>query len=110
MAGTAIFALAEGGLGHFAVALFHLKYLGVAIRTFELLLGGVGLMTKSYRTQIAPLRLKLEIAPAHLFLLRIGRSHRYKAQDKNANDRSLEYSLAQIIPSFPIDRFTQTME
>jgi hypothetical protein len=106
MASPAILALGEGGLGHFGVALFHLKYFGMAIRTLVLLLGDVRLMTKSYWTQIAPLRFKLEIAPAHFFLLRVGHAHRHKAQDKDADDGCFEYFPAQIFSSFPVDRFT----
>jgi hypothetical protein len=106
MASPAILALGEGGLGHFGVALFHLKYLGMAIRTLVLLLGDVGLMAKRYRPQVASLGFELEITPADLFLLRVGHAHRYKAQDKDADDGSFEYFLAQIFASFPVDRFT----
>jgi hypothetical protein len=79
MANTAIFTLGEGSLGYFVCALFHLKNLGMAVRTFGLLLGDVGLMAKVNRAQVASLGFKLDIAPAHFLLLRIGRAHCPKA-------------------------------
>jgi hypothetical protein len=95
MARTAIFPLRESGLGHFAVALFHLKYLGMAICTLVLLLGDVGFMAKRNWTQVASLGFELNIAPANFFLLRVGRAHRHKAQDKDADDRSFEKFISQ---------------
>jgi hypothetical protein len=78
MARAAIFTLFERGLGYFVSTLFHLKNLDMAVRTFGLLLGDVGLMTKNYRTRTA-FACKLDLAPAHFLLLRKAHANRNKA-------------------------------
>jgi len=97
--------MASGTLHHFGFALFHLEYFRMAVSTFKLMLGDMGLMAKRYRPRTSS-RFKLDIATPYFFLLSIAHTGGNKAEETDADDRSFAKTLPQVFSSFPADDFT----
>ncbi len=100
--------MASGTLHHFSFAFLHLKYFGMAVGAFELLLIDVGSMAKCYRPR-ASSRFKSDVASAHFFLLSVAHANGDKAEDTNDDNSSFAKSLIQVLPSFPVDDLARSM-
>ncbi len=104
MAGAAEFTLLESSLGDRIGTLFHLENFGMAVRAFQLVLRGVGLVAESYRPQGAAFGFKLDIPSPHFrrrLLLGIGHSPGSEANHGHDDDNGFPNSLPQFFSPFP---------
>jgi len=97
--------MASGTLHHFGFALFHLEYFRMAVSTFKLMLGDMGLMAKRYRPRTSS-RFKFDVASPYFFLLGVVHADGNQTENTNTDDRGFATSLPQVLTPSPVDDLT----